>query len=186
MDVLELIDHLEDIIEGGTPIPITGKVMLNKADLLDMLKEIRIKLPDEMKQAQWITQEKQRIIAEAQRQADAMIKETDVRLKREIEHHDITSEANKRASDIINNAQRNAKEIRLGAKEYADQLLSELEKSLNTNGKELSEKLQSDTSDMLNRIQMDVIELIKMVNGLVDQKTMEVRDNIKELRRMNG
>jgi cell division septum initiation protein DivIVA len=154
LDVLEIIDQLDDIIENSTSIPITGKIILNKEDLLDMLKEIRLKLPDDLKQAQWITGEKQKILVEAQRQAEAMIKETDIRIKREIERHDITVEANKRAAEIINNAQKNAKEIRLGAKEYADQLLSELERNLDNNGRSLSEKLQDDTEVMLNTIKM--------------------------------
>lgn len=186
MDVLELIDQLEDLIEGSATFPMTGKAMLNKADLLDMLKEIRIKLPDDLKQAQWITQEKQRVIIEAQKQAEAIIKETDVRLKREIEHHDITVEANRRAAEIISNAQKNAKDIRLGAKEYADQLLSNLEKSLDNNGRSLSEKLQNNTEEMLSHIQQDVIGIIKMAEGLVKEKTIEVRENIKELRKINS
>lgn len=186
MDALELIDKLEDMIEDGTIIPITGKVMLNKADLLDMLKEIRLNLPDDLKQAKWITQEKQRIIIEAQKQAEAIIKETDIRLKREIEHHDITIDANKRAADIISAAQKNAKEIRLGAKEYADQLLSNLEINLDANGKELSEKLQKDTAEMLAHIQNDVVNIIKMAEGLVHEKSNELRENIKELRKING
>lgn len=186
MEVLELIDQLEDIIDGGTSIPITGKVVLSKEDLLDMLKEIRLNLPDDLKQAKWITDEKQRIMIEAQKQADAIVKETDIRLKREIEQHDITVEANKRAAEIINNAQKNAKEIRLGAKEYADQLLTDLEKNIDSKGRELSEKLQLDTAKMLGVIEGDVVELVKTVEGQVNNKLDEIRENIKELRKING
>lgn len=186
MDVLELIDQLEDMIEGAAAIPIMGKIMVNKVDMLDMLKEIRIKLPDDLKQAQWITHEKQRIISEAQKQADAMIKETDIRLKREIEHHNITNEANKRATDIVNNAQKNAKDIRIGARDYADQLLCDLEKNIDKNGKELSQKLQMDTQEMLSKVQNDVFEILKMIEDTISQKTNEVRDNVKELRKING
>lgn len=183
---MDLVDKLEDMIEGGPAIPITGKVMLNREDLLDMIKEIRLKLPDDLKQAKWITQEKQRIIIEAQKQAEAIIKETDVRLKREIEQHDITLEANRRAAEIISAAQKNAKDIRLGAKEYADRLLSDLEKNLNIKGKDLSDKLRKNTDNMLIHIQNDVLEIIKMAEGLVREKTDEVRENMQELRKING
>lgn len=186
MDALELIDQLEEMIESGTIIPITGRVMLNKADLLEMIKDIRLKLPDDLKQAKWITQEKQRIIIEAQKQAEAIIKETDVRLKREVEQHDITTDANRRASEIISGAQKNAKEIRLGAKEYADQLLSDLENNLDTNGRDLSEKMRINTDEMLSHIQKDALEIIKMAEGLVHEKIEEVRENVKELRKING
>jgi cell division septum initiation protein DivIVA len=186
LDVLELIDQLEDIIENSASIPMSGKVIVSKGDLLDILKDIRLKLPDSLKQAQWITQEKQKILIDAQRQADAIIKETDYRLKREIEHHDITAEANRRAAEIVNTAQRNAKDIRLGAKEYADQLLSDLERKLDENGSGLSEKLQIETRDMLSAIENDVIDLIKMVEQQTSDKLNELRENIKELRKINN
>lgn len=186
MDVLDLLDQLEDMIENSTSIPITGKIVVNKVDLLDMLKEIRLKLPDDLKQAKWITDQKQKILIDAQRQAETLVKETDTRLKREIEHHDITAEANKRGSEIVANAQKNAKEIRLGAKEYADQLLCDLEKSLNDSGKGMSEKLQQDTTQALETINNDVIELIDGVEKQVNDRLEEVRENIKELRKTNG
>lgn len=186
MDVLELIDQLEDMIEDCAMIPITGKIMINKNDLLDMLKEIRLKLPDDLKQAQWITEEKQKIIIEAQKQADTIIKEADLKVKREIEHHDITQEATRRAAEIINNAQKDAKEIRLGSKEYADGLLSELEKNLNNTGKIMSQKMQNDTNQMLETIHNDVLQLLNSVEKQVNDNLDEVRKNIKELKKFNG
>lgn len=186
MDVLDLLDKLEDMIENSTSIPITGKIVANKGDLLDMLKEIRLKLPDDLKQAKWITDQKQKILIDAQRQAEALVKETDTRLKREIEHHDITVEANRRSGEIIANAQKNAKEIRLGAKEYADQLLCDLENGLNSRGKDMSEKLQKDTAESLETINNDIIELVNSIEKQVNDRLGEVRENIKELRKTNG
>ncbi|MDI6618444.1 MAG: ATPase [Clostridiales bacterium] len=185
MDILDLIDQLEDMIQDSSSIPLTGKVMLNKNDLLDMLQEIRLKLPDEFKQAKWITEEKQRILIEAQKQAEAILKETDARLKREIEHHDITEEANRRAAEIINNAQKKAKDIRLGAREYANQLLEDLEKNIDTSGKALSLKMQNDTAELLNKVQSDVVDIIKSIEGNVSEKATEIKENIKELKKIN-
>ena len=59
MDILLLLDEIEDIIEDGTSVPFSKKILVDTEELLDILKEIRIRLPDEIKQAAWIKEEKQ-------------------------------------------------------------------------------------------------------------------------------
>lgn len=144
MDVLKLIDEVEDIVEGGSSLPFSSRVMIDKDELLDIIKEIRIKLPDEIKQAAWIKEERQRILADAQSDADTLLSEAEYRLEEMLEEEGISKMANQRAEEIINRAQINAKEIRLGAMEYADSLLLDAQESLkevigllNENRKEL-------------------------------------------------
>lgn len=144
MDVLKLIDEIEDIVEAGSGLPFSNKVMVDQAEILEIVKEIRIKLPDEIKQAAWIKDERQRILAEAQKDADTLMKDAEFRLEELIDQNEITKKANTIAEELIAKAQTNAKEIRLGAIEYADSLLLEAQESLkemihllNDNRKEL-------------------------------------------------
>lgn len=144
MDVLNLIDEVEDIVEAGTSLPFTNKVMVSRDELLDIVKEIRIKLPDEIKQAQWIKDERQRILADAQKDADTLISDAEYRLEELVDQEEIIKVANGRAEEIITRAQSHAKEIRIGAMEYADALLlgtqeelKEIIHLLNENRKEL-------------------------------------------------
>ena len=65
MDALELLDELEDIIDKGASVPFSGRCILDKDELLDVLQEIKLKLPDDLKQAKWIKEERQRILQEA-------------------------------------------------------------------------------------------------------------------------
>ena len=51
MEILELIENLEDIIERAITVPLSGKSLIDKDELLDVIEEIRLKLPDELKQA---------------------------------------------------------------------------------------------------------------------------------------
>ena len=74
MDALELLDELEDIIDKGASVPFSGRCILDKDELLDVLQEIKLKLPDDLKQAKWIKEERQRILQEAQTEADNLIK----------------------------------------------------------------------------------------------------------------
>lgn len=144
MDVLKLINEIEDIVEEGSAVPFSKKIMVDSEEILEIIKEMRIRLPDEIKQAAWIKEEKQRILAEAQKDADTMLNEAEYKLEELIDQEGVTKAANERAEEIINKAQITAKEIRLGAMEYADSLLLETQEQLkdvigmlNDNRKEL-------------------------------------------------
>ncbi|HLR21377.1 MAG TPA: ATPase [Tissierellaceae bacterium] len=144
MDVLKFIDEIETVVEEGSSVPFSNKVMIDSEEILDIIKEIRIRLPDDVKQAAWIKEEKQRILAEAQKDADNLLNDAEYKLEELIDQDGISKEAKTRADEIINKAQHNAKEIRLGALEYADSLLLETQEELkdmiqmlNENRKEL-------------------------------------------------
>lgn len=139
MDVLKLLDEIEDIVEDASVIPLTGKVMVDKEEIFNIIKAIRIKLPDEIKQAEWIKEERQRILAEAQNEADTIVDEVKTHIEEMIEKDEITKLANDRANDIIKKAQNNAKEIRIGSIEYADELLKEMQDKLKDTIKILDE-----------------------------------------------
>lgn len=130
MEVLRLIDEIEDIAEGGSNVPFSKKVLIDREEILDIIQDIRIKLPDEIKQATWIKEERQRILAEAQKDADRLMGEAELRLEELIDQNEITKKAMERAEEIITRAQTNAKEIRLGSIEYADSLLLEQQENL--------------------------------------------------------
>ncbi len=130
MKVLQLLDELEDVIESSSSIPFAGKALVDRGEILELLKEIRIQLPDEVKQAQWIKEERQRILIEAQKDADTTIQDARKHIEEMIEKDEITKKAHKRSEEIISQAQGNAKEIRLGARQYADELLSSVETNL--------------------------------------------------------
>lgn len=130
MKVLQLIDELEDVVENSSSIPFAGKTLVDKGEVLELIKEIRIHIPDEVKQAQWIKEERQRILIEAQKEADSMLNDVKVHIEQMIEKDEITKKAQKRAEEIIGQAQANAKDIRIGARQYADELLGGIEQKL--------------------------------------------------------
>ncbi|AKL95521.1 H+ATpase subunit H [Clostridium aceticum] len=127
MDVLKLLEELEEIIESGSSIPFAHKVLVDRDEVLEVIKEIRIHLPDEVKQAQWIKEERQRILVEAQQEADTIIEEANEHVIAMVEQDEITKIARSQAEEIIAEAQMGAKEMRLGARDYADEILSNVE-----------------------------------------------------------
>lgn len=128
MNILSLLDVLEDELENGRVVPFTHRALISKEKCLDIIRDIRLNLPEEIKQAEWIKKERQRILLEAQKEAETIVKEAELQIKVLVDQHEITQRAYQHSREIIENAQNNAKEIRVGAKEYADGLLEEIER----------------------------------------------------------
>ncbi|MDD4066856.1 MAG: ATPase [Bacilli bacterium] len=133
MEVLALLDELEDILDKGSGLPFTSKAMYDKEELLDIVKEIKLKLPDEVKQAKWVKEERQRILLDAQKEAADIVKEAENRIISMIDEHEITRKAVEQKDTIIESANSMAREISQGTKEYADEILAGIEEMLITN-----------------------------------------------------
>lgn len=127
MDVLNLLEKIEDIVEDATKFPLSNKVMIDKEEILDAINEIRLKLPDEINRASWIAKERQRILSEAQSEADELIDKVKEQQKILIEENEITKHAKVYANQILQEAEIKANEMKLGAYNYSDQILSKLQ-----------------------------------------------------------
>ena len=130
MEIFTLLETLEDILENSRSLPFTSKSMVDKEEMLEIIKEIRIKLPDELKQAKWIKEERQRILVEAQKEADGIVKEAENRIISMIDEHEITRKAYEQKAEIIETANEMSREISKGTKDYADSILQNIEVAL--------------------------------------------------------
>ncbi|MDD4495298.1 MAG: ATPase [Eubacteriales bacterium] len=127
MEILSILETLEELIEKSMGVPLTGRCMVDREEVLEIIKEIRLKLPDDIKQATWIKEERQKILLEAQKEANSIVKDAESRIAALVDEHEITKKAYEQADEIVSNSQKTAKEIRLGTKEYADGILDKLE-----------------------------------------------------------
>ena len=74
MKVLELLEEIEEIVDTASGFPLTGKIMVDAQELLEIVRgDLRHELPEEIQQAQWIKNERERIIAEAKNEYEAVI-----------------------------------------------------------------------------------------------------------------
>lgn len=173
MDVIKLLDYLEETLESSTKIPMTSKVIIDKKEVIEILEQVINSLPDEFKKAQWVFEEKDRILSDAIKEAESIKKENLLLLKREIENHDISKEARVRADQIIAESQKNAKMMRIGARDYADEILSQLEKEIDDSGAQMLENLKKNMEEYVGGLEKDILF-----------KTDTIRENIKELRKI--
>ena len=135
----QLISDIESYIDTCKYYPLSNvKIIVNKEQLEDMLTELRLKTPDEVKKYQKILSNKDAILADAKEQADAIINAAQVQTEELINEHEIMQRAYAQANELIeqataqaqailDNATEEANSIRYGAMQYTDDLLANAE-----------------------------------------------------------
>ena len=158
MEIFTLLETLEDMLDKSKSVPFSDKSIIEKDEFLDVIKEIRLKLPDELKQAKWIKEERERIIAEAQRDADAIVKEAENRIISMIDEHEITRKAYDKKTEIIADANEMYREITEGTNTYVDGILVSIEANMTDLAKTLN-NVESSVQNALETIQNNRKEL---------------------------
>lgn len=130
MDILHLVDRLETLITQGRLIPLTVYRLVDEDRALELIDQMRISIPEEVRKAKRIHQERDRVVAQAHEESSRL-----VALAREeaggLIHRDAIAEAaERRAETIVERAQRDALTIKTDADEYVMQVLSALEDDL--------------------------------------------------------
>ena len=130
MDVLSLLEELEQMLDASTSVPFSKKVMLDREQVEELINEIKLKTPDELKQAKWVKEERQRILQDAQKEANDIIKEAENKIIGMIDEHEITKKAYEQRSEIIDAAEKYKRDLISATREHADSILEELENKL--------------------------------------------------------
>jgi cell division septum initiation protein DivIVA len=134
MDILHLIDRLEEIFNESRPIPFTHSVMVDEDRMLDLIDQMRVSIPDEIKKAQQLLSQRDRILAQSQEEANRTIALAREKSDQIVEKDAIVQAAQTRAEQIIAQARAESDIVKREADKYALETLInlsvELEKSL--------------------------------------------------------
>lgn len=130
LDILELIDRLEALLNGSQRIPGTSKAIVDGNAYLDLIDELRIVVPDEIKRAQRIEDEREKVIQQGREEAQLIISRAREEAERLVQAHEVVGAASERAERILMEVKRQAEETRRGADEYALDVLHQLRNQL--------------------------------------------------------
>lgn len=123
MEVYSILETLADVVRNSTSVIMTGKNLVDKEEILELIEEIRENLPKDMREAKRILDKRDMVLGDAKKKADEILSNVDKAVGTYIKEHDITKKAYQQANDIVENAKRNANEIRTGSREYAEGIL---------------------------------------------------------------
>lgn len=126
MDILHLVDRLEQLLNEGRRLPLSNKVMVDEQKIWDLIDQMRISIPEEVKKAKRTNQERDRIIAQAHEEAARMINLKQEEVAALAGEHEVVKAAEARATTIVERAQKDAESLRADADEYVIQVLTTL------------------------------------------------------------
>ena len=173
VNIIELLEYLEELIETAPKVPITGKSVIDKKEFLEVIDQVINYLPDQIRKAEWVMNEKDRILEDAQKHYESTKSEIMEMMKQNVENHDLVKEAKIRANEIIALAQRDAKAIRIGSREYSKEILAQLDREI---------------EDKKSKLILDMQKSFEMVAKEIDENLSEtgtrIKENISELRGM--
>ena len=130
MDILHLIDRLEELFNNSRPIPLTHNVIVDEDKFLDIIDQMRISVPEEVKKAQQVFSQKDRVMAQAQEEANRTLQLAREKADALVEKEALVTDAQRRAGQIIDQARVEAENIKTGADQYALESLMALQTEL--------------------------------------------------------
>ena len=133
MNIEEILDVLDELLDKAWSLPLTGgRCVVDAERVRELIDDIRLNMPTEIKQAKAIGADRSDIILTAKKEADALIKKAEDRARALIAQEEVVKQSQARAAELVSQAQYKAREIRQAANQFADNVLKEAEEMLNT------------------------------------------------------
>lgn len=129
-DIMSLLNEVEEIIDHGTKIPMTGKVLVDDSVIFELLDRVRASLPEELTNAKWVLKERQRILNEAEGEAQKLLEKGKMYIDQRAIENEVVKQAQIYGEEIANQAQTFSRDVKSGAVQYADEMLQHVEQSL--------------------------------------------------------
>ena len=131
MSIYNLLDQLESTIEGSKRAFMqTDKIIVDPEELYKIIDQIRSSVPDDIRDAQWVTREEEQIKRKAQEDYERIIEEARARAQELVSETEVYRLAEIRVREMLEEANQAAHDITLGAFNYADDIMEKIEKQL--------------------------------------------------------
>ena len=126
MDILYLVDRLENLIASSRRMPLVNSIIVKESDILNIIDQLRTTIPDEIKQARRVIQEKERILAQAQADANALLARARDESEQAVNREGLLKAAEARSQELMQRAEEEAEQLKNEADGYVVETLRAL------------------------------------------------------------
>jgi cell division septum initiation protein DivIVA len=159
MDILQLIDRLEELFNDAKALPFTHNVVVDEDRMLELIDQMRIAIPEEVKKAQQVMAQRDRVMAQAQEEANRTLQISRDKADQLIQKDMVAQEAQRRADQIISQARAEADATRADADNYVIDTLMQLQ-----------EQIAKISNQVSNGVRMVQEEQMRKETGSVSEK----------------
>jgi len=125
MELQNLIEELEEIVENATKVPLSSKCMIDREEVLEIIQQFRLNYPEEIKQAQWVKKERERILNESRQEASNIVEAANQKVVQMVNETEIIKIAKTKADEIVKEAEMQGDRIVEEATSEGDQIMQE-------------------------------------------------------------
>ncbi len=130
MTIETILDTIDEMLEKSWGVPLSGgKCVVDAEKIRDLIDEIRINLPSDLKQAKAVVADRNNILLAARNEAEGIIKRAEERAKVLVSEEEVVRVANEKATETLNLAQTKSKEMRQAAFDFSEDMLQKIEKA---------------------------------------------------------
>ena len=130
MTIETILDNIDEILEKSWGVPLSGgKCVVDAEKIRDLIDEVRLNLPSDLKQAKAVVADRNKIILDARNEAESIIKRAEERAKVLVSEEEVVRVANEKATETLNLAQTKSKEMRQAAFDFSEDMLQKIEKA---------------------------------------------------------
>jgi F0F1-type ATP synthase membrane subunit b/b' len=131
MDLIERIDEMQVLVEEAKSVPLSSSAVINRDEFLEMLAQMKDEVPDEVRQARWMTRDRDELLSRARKEAERIVAEAREQRDRLLSRTEIVHAAEREAERIVDEAKERGIKLRVEAEDYIDQKLAAFEILLN-------------------------------------------------------
>lgn len=168
MKIDELLREIEEIVNTASSVPLTGKIMVEGEEIINILNEIERVLPDEIKSARWIQAEKDRILNEARTEYDAVINDAKRQAEALVEENEILTKVKKRAQEIMDVTDENVKKLKMSTFDYMDSVLYKFQEEM-VELKNMYDEMFTNLESTFNKVEVMVSNNREEIKTMADK-----------------
>jgi regulator of protease activity HflC (stomatin/prohibitin superfamily) len=151
MDILQLIDRLEELFNDAKAVPFTHNVVVDEDKMLELIDQLRITIPEEVKKAQQVVAQRDRVMAQAQEEANRTLQIARDKADQLVQKDMIAQEAQRRAEQILSQARAEAEAVRADADNYVLDTLLQLQEQIEKLGNQVTNGIRMVQEDQLRK-----------------------------------
>jgi cell division septum initiation protein DivIVA len=152
MDILQLIDRLEELFNDAKAVPFTHNVVVDEDRMLELIDQMRIAIPEEVKKAQQVMAQRDRVMAQAQEEANRTLQLSRDKAEQLVQKDMIVQEAQRRAEQILAQARSEAEATRADADNYVLDTLMQLQDQVSKLSNQVSNGIRMVQEDQMRKV----------------------------------
>jgi len=127
MDIVDILAMMDEVLDKAVAVPFSRKSLIDVEKMNALIHEVRLNMPKEFEEARNVVNERKQLVADANREADKIVKRAEERARQMVSAQEITRLTHAKAEEIMRNAQQKSHELRHTTNDYVDNMLGKTE-----------------------------------------------------------